>query len=560
MMEVLRRPAAEERDDHEKKAVRPGPKRIEEPREASPERRPPRRALIAWTLVAALLLILAIVAQHFDEYLRRTIEAKVNQRLQGYTVSLAGAHLNPFGLALTLRGAVIRQQAHPEPAVADIPRLEASVEWKELLHLHLVANALFDQPRIHVNLPQLREEDRDQVKVQDRGWQDALQAIYPLKFNLVQVRDGQITYVDQDPKRPLEVTHWNLSAENIRNVRSNPGVYPSPIHTDGVLFGQGRAVLDGHADFLSKPYPGFHFVYEAEKVPLERLGVLSSRANMEISGGTLRSKGEVEYSPVHREARIADVTVGGLRLDYVHSAVTAPAEKARAQEASQAIQDDQPAMLVRLERFELVDSVLGLVDRAKDHPFRVYVDDTDLVVTNLSSGFRQGPAKAKLDGRFMGSGTAHGTATFREAKNGPDFDFNISVVGASLPALNDLLRAYGRLDVAAGTFSVYSEIKVHDGRIDGYVKPLIKDVKVYDPKQDKNKPVLKKIYEKVVGGLSHILKNQPREEVATVADISGPLGDPNTSIWDIAVRVLSNAFVKAILPGFDREFDTARER
>ena len=32
------------------------------------------------------------------------------------------------------------------------------------------------------------------------------------------------------------------------------------------------------------------------------------------------------------------------------------------------------------------------------------------------------------------------------------------------------------------------------------------------------------------------------------------------SIWNIAVRVLSNAFIKAILPGFDREFDAARER
>jgi hypothetical protein len=558
-MEVLRRPVAEERDDHEK-PVRHGPKRVEKPREAPPERQAPRRSLLAWILVAALLLILAIVAQHFDEYLRRTIEAKVNQRLQGYTVTLAGAHLNPFGLALTLRGAVIRQQAHPAPPVADIPRIEASIEWKELLHLHLVANALFDHPRIHVNLPQLREEDGDRVKIQDRGWQDALEAIYPLKFNLVQVREGEIVYVDQDPKRPFEVTHWNLSAENIRNIRSDPGAYPSPIHADGVLFGKGRAVLDGYADFLSKPYPGFHFVYEAEKVPLERLGVLSSRANLELSGGTLRSKGEVEYGPRHREARIADVTVGGLRLDYVHSAATAPAEKARAREASRVVQDTQPDMLVRIKRLELVDSVLGLVDRAKDHPFRVFVDDTHLVVTNLSSGFRQGPAKAKLDGRFMGSGTAHGTATFRQARNGPDFDFNISVVGASLPSLNDLLRAYGRLDVAAGTFSVYSEIKVHDGRIDGYVKPLIKDVKVYDPKQDKNKPVLKKVYEKVVGGLSHLLKNQPRKEVATVADISGPLGDPNTSIWDIAVRVLSNAFIKAILPGFDREFDAARER
>jgi hypothetical protein len=159
----------------------------------------------------------------------------------------------------------------------------------------------------------------------------------------------------------------------------------------------------------------------------------------------------------------------------------------------------------------------------------------------------------------MGSGTAHASATFREDNKGPDFDLNVSVEGASLPSMNDLLRAYGKLDVAQGTFSIYSEVKVKNHRITGYVKPLIKNVKVYDPKQDKKKPVLKKLYEKVVGGLSHLLKNKPRKEVATVVDLSGSLDDPNTSYWEVAVRLVSNAFIKAILPGFDREFEAARQ-
>ena len=200
------------------------------------------------------------------------------------------------------------------------------------------------------------------------------------------------------------------------------------------------------------------------------------------------------------------------------------------------------------------------VNRAADRPYRVYVSGTDLVMTNLSSGFRDGAAKARLNGKFMGSGTTRASASFREPSSGPDFDLNVAIEGASLPAMNDLLRAYGKLDVVKGTFSIYSEMKVQNGRIDGYVKPLVKDVDVYSSKQDKKKPVLKRLYEKVVGGLSHILENEPREEVATVVDISGPLEDPDASIWDTVVRLVSNAFVKAILPGFEREFEAARAR
>ena len=92
-----------------------------------------RRGLLWIVRLRPSLLIVALIARHFDEYLRRTLEAKVNQRLHGYTVSLGHAHLSPFGLSLTLERAVIRQQANPDPPVADIPRLTTSVEWREIL-------------------------------------------------------------------------------------------------------------------------------------------------------------------------------------------------------------------------------------------------------------------------------------------------------------------------------------------------------------------------------------------------------------------------------------------
>lgn len=557
-MKLHKRPAFSRDVDSE--PVRTGPRRIGEddkPRKA-PEQ-PVSRSLLWWILAAALLLLIAIASRHFDEFLRRTLEAKINQRLTGYSVTLGGAHLSPFNFSLTLRDAIIRQEAHPDPPVAAIPRLTASVEWRELLRFHLVANAEFDRPRINVNLPQLRNENRDEVDVEDRGWQDALQAIYPLKFNLIQVREGSIVYVDEDPKRPLEITHWNLTAANIRNIRSAPGVYPSPVRTEGVLFGTGRGILEGHADFLSKPYPGIHALYKLEKVPLERLGMISSRANLELEGGVLDSNGELEYGPKHREAHIEDVTIHSLKLDYVHTAATAGAEKERAAQAAEVAQDDTPPMPVKIDRFRLNDSVVGVVNRNADDPYRLFVSGADLTVTNLSSGFKEGPAVAKLTGAFMGSGSANASATFREDNNGPDFDLAVAIEGASLPSMNDLLRSYGKLDVVKGTFSVYSEISIHNRQIEGYVKPLIKDVDVYDSEQDKKKPVLKRLYEKIAGGLSHILENQPRDEVATVVDLSGTLDDPDSSTWDVIVRLVSNAFVKAILPGFDREVERARE-
>jgi hypothetical protein len=519
-----------------------------------------RRGLL-WVLGLALLaLALLFAVSRFDGYLRRTLEAKINQHLRGYTVSLGHAHLSPLGLSLTLREAVIRQQANPEPPVADIQRLKISVEWRQILTGHLVSDAVFVQPRVHVNLPQLRQESRDRMSLKDRGWQQAFESIYPLKVDHLEVRDGSVVYIDEDPRKPFEISHLNLAASNIRNIQSRDRVYPSTLHAEGVIFDAGRGVVDGNADFLAAPFPGVHVVYSVQNVPLDRLQSIGAKANLSLSGGLASSHGEVEYGPKHREARIADATIRGLRLDYIHTAATAPAEKERGREVKKVAENTQPSMPVHIARFHVVDGQVGLINKASAHPFRFFVGNADLEVTNLSSGFQDGPAAARLTGRFMGGGSVHGTSHFRADDNGPDFDLKLAVENASLPAINDLLRDYAKLDVAAGTFFVYTEMQVRNGYLKGYVKPLFKDVQVYDPQQDKNKPVLHKLYEKVVGGLSHVLKNRPRDQVATVADLSGPITGPKTSAWAIFERLVSNAFVKAILPGFQQEVAALREK
>jgi len=48
-----------------------------------------------------------------------------------------------------------------------------------------------------------------------------------------------------------------------------------------------------------------------------------------------------------------------------------------------------------------------------------------------------------------------------------------------------------------------------------------------------------------------VLTNRPKEQVATITDLSGPIENPNTSTWDVIVGLVRNAFIKAILPGLE---------
>ena len=64
--------------------------------------------------------------------------------------------------------------------------------------------------------------------------------------------------------------------------------------------------------------------------------------------------------------------------------------------------------------------------------------------------------------------------------------------------------------------------------------------------------------EGAIEDMSSLLENVPREEVATKADISGKTSAPRTDTVQIVLRLIQNAFFKAILPGFEREFGSVK--
>jgi len=188
------------------------------------------------------------------------------------------------------------------------------------------------------------------------------------------VHDGDVVYLNEDPSKPLHVSHVNLTASNIRNIQSQDRIYPSPIHGDGVVFDTGRAVLDGNADFLANPYPGVHAVYRVSNVPLDRLRPLSAKANLSLRGGTLASNGEFEYGPRHKEVRIDDVSVRGLDLDYIHAAATAASREGPGEKVAAVARNPSPPVPTLIKHILLTRSRVGVINKVPGHDFHLFVD------------------------------------------------------------------------------------------------------------------------------------------------------------------------------------------
>ncbi|MGH7843824.1 MAG: DUF748 domain-containing protein, partial [Candidatus Binatia bacterium] len=362
------------------------------------------------------------------------------------------------------------------------------------------------------------------------------------------------TYIDEGPFRPLHFTNLDFHARNIRNVRAPEQPYPSEVHLEGNVFQKGKLLLDGHANFLAEPHVAFKARVTLDQVELNYFKPIVQRQNFLVNGGTLSGAGEVEYAAETKSINIPKLTVRGTKAEYVQKTATPVPEKA-AKKVDEKTKEysDKPALQFKLDQLRIAESEIGFVNKTKKPEYRVFLSNTDLQIKNLTNQSEERPAVGSLKGKFMGSGDMRVNVRFHADPKGPDVNMNVAIEDTDMRAMNDLFRAYGNFDVIAGLFSFYSEIAVRNGHLNGYVKPLFKEMDVYDRRQEREKNLFRKLYEGLIGGLSWLLRNPPREEVATTTTVSGKLSDPQTSTMDVVLGLVQNAFFKSILPGFERE-------
>jgi hypothetical protein len=147
----------------------------------------------------------------------------------------------------------------------------------------------------------------------------------------------------------------------------------------------------------------------------------------------------------------------------------------------------------------------------------------------------------------------------------PSFQMAARLIGLDVTKTNDLAHTYGQFEFERGWFDLVIAADAQYGQVNGYVKPLFRNLKVfdllYDLKHDDNP--IQFFWQALLGVTSGVLKNQPRDQFGTLIPFTGDLSQPNTDILSAVGNVLRNAFVRAYLPrlqngtdGFDdMQFD-----
>lgn len=212
---------------------------------------------------------------------------------------------------------------------------------------------------------------------------------------------------------------------------------------------------------------------------------------------------------------------------------------------------------ITLNEVRVVDGKITFSNFNSTPKVKIEADKVNASVYNITNVVdTAGKRDARFEGKalLMGQATLDTTATFDPFSNFEDFDFKLRATDLQLKSLNDFASAYGKFDFNAGNGDVVIEAKANKGQLSGYIKPLLRDVDIFNWQQDvenKNKGFFRSIWEAMVGGSETVLKNQRKNQFATRVELSGSIHKQDVSAFQAFLQILQNAFVQAFNTRYD---------
>lgn len=245
------------------------------------------------------------------------------------------------------------------------------------------------------------------------------------------------------------------------------------------------------------------------------------------------------------------------KLVVIPSAATAEIEPAkpaaRAPDLSSAL---EKILGMKVDRVEIFDGELLFKEPSGPGvggpPQELWVHRLELAAQNLAT-------RSKLAGGRPATLAGHGTV----GKSGElslfvsadpfasplSFAGQASVKGLAVAELYRFIEPKTGLNAPHGTIDVFAEFVSEGGRIDGGVKPLLKNIEIRPTGTGRWNRLKAWLADKTVELGSDRVGD--RNAIATVIPIKGKLTDPDLQLWPTVLGVVRNAFVRGVTSGFD---------
>jgi hypothetical protein len=264
----------------------------------------------------------------------------------------------------------------------------------------------------------------------------------------------------------------------------------------------------------------------------------------------------ISWKALWRGYVLADVRFESPELNFVDSASDEGDQAGQGTDWRDALTSLVP---ITINRVDIGDGVIAFRNFESEPPVNIQITELEASASNLTNvdgvnGTRV--ASLTATGLMLNHADISVKAQFDPFKQ-QDFVIAAKINEFSLPMLNPLAKVYASLDFADGTGELVSEMHAEDGKLTGYIRPIINDVDIFSWEQDVEKQddgLFQLAWEGLDGLLAAIFTDGETDQVATQIDFEGTLDDPEISTWDTILNIVKNAFFEAYNDRFEGLF------
>ena len=222
-----------------------------------------------------------------------------------------------------------------------------------------------------------------------------------------------------------------------------------------------------------------------------------------------------------------------------------------------AILDD--LVLLRIDRATVHDGELHFRNFDIEPPMDAYVSQLNGSAFNLTNSKdvgRELVASVDVEGVVMESASFNVQAELDPSAQLPTFDIDARILALPLMKIDSLISTYAPFDVEAGDMDLVLELSAQEGELEGYFKPLIHDLDIFEWHEDfvvDGDNPFRALWKSLVGLTSELFQNQAKDQVATSIPVSGKIDSFDVGVLATIGNILENAFVQAYEARFNSE-------
>ncbi len=205
-------------------------------------------------------------------------------------------------------------------------------------------------------------------------------------------------------------------------------------------------------------------------------------------------------------------------------------------------------MPIQINNLKIVNGEINLFDYNPDKPSLIYLKEFYADFANMSNVVSTEellPSNFKITATSIGGGKLNTNGKINFLKQVPDLDYSFKFENVDIVALNDFLRSSANIDAESGNFNLYHELAINDSKIKGYIKPIIKNLKIFKWKEE-DRSFASSLKEAGADLIADIFKNHQKNQFATKVPLNGSIENPKTNSFKALLAILENTFIEAL--------------